>query len=865
MNKYLGDEHFIFTSENPAVTPKYPNVPSVDELAQFLTNQGEDAEVVEGHYGKPERSVLVRNPKNAKGLHQMASDFGQESAIHSKGGKHEIHFYNGLMAGSVVPGEGTKFFEHKPEDNYTKIHTPEGPLYFQHQFNFDKTEPLTKPYVSEAQRRWAHTESGEDALGGKAGVHEWDEATRGKHIPERAHKTEDLDKSKNVREQKKKVFGTNAAPKAGSDMQKKHINHIKEFAKKFLDLKIHPSGGKIDPDTGKRRDKDAEAGVDKPDWRSGHLEAQWNPDALIHEIAHLMLLPAGVGLEAGQELMDKQYGDVQRKYGYMKQKRSMGEVQPMAAEQLIRRAIGLPANRNAVPAAGEDAPPRTAVEDPSNIIGTRIKAGKNKKGEDKWVDLIRQSRFLSPENKIRMERVFSKKIIFHPERGWVENPDLMVRDPALTRQPSPVHTSPVGTSPIAQVSPQAVVQASKLASSEADYENLAKVKDGPKGKLGHGSIASQPMRIKLGEGGNKGREAKVVGSTDNSGKRAFRINPATGEKNFEVFTTGGKNLTTGANSGALWNKDRKHKVIKERVPWQPAVQGVPNGRIAEGKDTHPFLTHSAEQKKLVHGVNLNQVNPSGEGWTGEWAVSGFGHNSKKEKVYVKGAMPEDQVESNEMGDEYNDLTTAQREGLYHNLAHLIGLGQYVPTTSVVNDNGDHYSVMRLIPGGHHYEDATRKDHETMANLRDSGEIDKLAIMNTLFGNTDRHGGNYMLSPKGLHMIDHGLTFDWHGNSGRPIAHPAYHQHAYRLNGHSDSPADEPVHEEAVKWLSSLNPKQLQDYFKNHAKVPSHISEPLVGALQEAQKVLKLNKGKMTMGQLRNTIISSLGGDQEDGD
>jgi hypothetical protein len=43
------------------------------------------------------------------------------------------------------------------------------------------------PYESDAQRRWAHTASGEKALGGPAKVHEWDEASKGKDLPERKH------------------------------------------------------------------------------------------------------------------------------------------------------------------------------------------------------------------------------------------------------------------------------------------------------------------------------------------------------------------------------------------------------------------------------------------------------------------------------------------------------------------------------------------------------------------------------------------------------------------------------------------------------------------------------------------------------
>lgn len=41
------------------------------------------------------------------------------------------------------------------------------------------------PYKSDAQRRWAHTRAGVKALGGKRKVKEWDNASRGKKLPER--------------------------------------------------------------------------------------------------------------------------------------------------------------------------------------------------------------------------------------------------------------------------------------------------------------------------------------------------------------------------------------------------------------------------------------------------------------------------------------------------------------------------------------------------------------------------------------------------------------------------------------------------------------------------------------------------------
>jgi len=52
----------------------------------------------------------------------------------------------------------------------------------------NKAEPLMKPYKSDAQRKWAHTEAGTKALGGKAAVHHWDEETKGKKLPEHVAK-----------------------------------------------------------------------------------------------------------------------------------------------------------------------------------------------------------------------------------------------------------------------------------------------------------------------------------------------------------------------------------------------------------------------------------------------------------------------------------------------------------------------------------------------------------------------------------------------------------------------------------------------------------------------------------------------------
>lgn len=41
------------------------------------------------------------------------------------------------------------------------------------------------PYVSDQQRKWAHTEKGMKALGGKAKVAEWDKESKGLDLPKK--------------------------------------------------------------------------------------------------------------------------------------------------------------------------------------------------------------------------------------------------------------------------------------------------------------------------------------------------------------------------------------------------------------------------------------------------------------------------------------------------------------------------------------------------------------------------------------------------------------------------------------------------------------------------------------------------------
>jgi len=222
-------------------------------------------------------------------------------------------------------------------------------------------------------------------------------------------------------------------PAAGSPMRAKHMAQIVNYFKTRYNQDLNPSGGKINPKTGERRDEAPEVGVDKPDWRSGQWEAQSNPDAQVHEGAHLEIMPEGTDLPGGQTLMDKQYADVQRDFGYMKQKQSQHEVQPMAVENKLRRRMGLPANRSGNKVSA-DAPPRMALE--GGPAAVRVATG-----EGKAVDLLRQARLLSESNKKRIDQVDRGELKWHPTHGWhmADSPDAVINQRARIKAEDPAY------------------------------------------------------------------------------------------------------------------------------------------------------------------------------------------------------------------------------------------------------------------------------------------------------------------------------------------------------------------------------------------------------------------------------------------
>ena len=175
---------------------------------------------------------------------------------------------------------------------------------------------------------------------------------------------------------------------------------------------------------------------------------------------------------------------------------------------------------------------------------------------------------------------------------------------------------------------------------------------------------------------------------------------------------------------------------------------------ADGVDS---VNNTPEQKALIDGVDLSRnlkakpvhVTESLTSPTQMWIP----HPDGKRLVLVK------------HGHEWSYPHMGARETAYHNLARdVFGLGDYVPLTAMANHPGGwEMSMQEMVKNPEHHNSGSDAHLKTLMQLGDAGELHKLAAMNYILGNDDRHGNNYLFSrgddaKLSLKLIDHGHTF-----------------------------------------------------------------------------------------------------------
>lgn len=228
---------------------------------------------------------------------------------------------------------------------------------------------------------------------------------------------------------------------------------------------------------------------------------------------------------------------------------------------------------------------------------------------------------------------------------------------------------------------------------------------------------------------------------------------------------------------------------------------------------HGLHLQHPEAHALIHGFDLGQPRSYGSDSTGSGSVSFWNKGPKGQHVYVK----EDAFDE---GDSTN-------EALFHNMAKgFFGLGKYVPNVAAASDpaTGKKLAFIEHVEGHHLHGENNPHSEEAqhLLKLGDQGELDKMAVMDSVLQNGDRHQHNYMLGgPDGMKLIDHGLLFRPGYYDSRPHYLEAYQNMKTKLGQpHGD------LSETTKQYIVGLDPMRMGQMMRDHGIAEPHITESI---------------------------------------
>jgi len=294
----------------------------------------------------------------------------------------------------------------------------------------------------------------------------------------------------------------------------------------------------------------------------------------------------------------------------------------------------------------------------------------------------------------------------------------------------------------------------------------------------------------------------------------------------------------------------------------PKVQ--PNGDVIQSapgfEDHHPELIDGINMSHTIRDLNPNGMNLG----MGTRSVS---HTKLPVNLVVKPAQTEQvnpdfaamAIARGQSHFLHNNMTTAHREGLYHKLASkFFGLGDYVPATTVFYHNNHPHSAQVYLPRsksllqhtksvqGQFPEAVANDDYEPIYDtVAPQSDRHKLAIMNTILGNHDRHHGNVLVQQGKMRLIDHGLAFDYAEQpwTDRPLAY-------------IDNSGKE-LHPDAAAWLSQLDDKLLYNHMIS-SRVPDGIAKTAQEKLKDMKGLLNHKQSRQQSASLKEVMDAAAG-------
>lgn len=294
-----------------------------------------------------------------------------------------------------------------------------------------------------------------------------------------------------------------------------------------------------------------------------------------------------------------------------------------------------------------------------------------------------------------------------------------------------------------------------------------------------------------------------------------------GEMNGKVFVKG-QGEHGQHNTLPVHLKGKAYRVLSE-------PQHIQIPKLIDGNGLDSNLHKTFEQRQLVHGLDLADK-PTPPGVVGTLTEvagvnPGWLRNASGVQGYVKPNV-NDQIDWADRDAEYThaqkSYSLPHREVLYHNMARdFFGLGEHVPATAMFEhpDNGEPVSVQQRVVGGSHFDHDNDEAGLALSTAHNQGKLDKMATMDMLMGNNDRNPGNYMVSKKGVHLIDNGLSLDF-----RQPLNPHYmweHHHDSDPFAKPAKSEQREIHPAAHDWLVGLNADQYTQHLAAHG-VPERI-------------------------------------------
>jgi hypothetical protein len=330
---------------------------------------------------------------------------------------------------------------------------------------------------------------------------------------------------------------------------------------------------------------------------------------------------------------------------------------------------------------------------------------------------------------------------------------------------------------------------------------------------------------------------KVAQQLNNAKKMKNPLKPKLSSPEKLNFSTGGQ-----------WSLKKSDETTQKLSPEQVKASDD-SANVIQSTDAIPGRFNAKpEQQKLISGLdfrsgNVHPLEPTATSGK-KWLTS---HNHD-DLVMVK---PSGGFASytDRMARQHDKLSAAKRETLFHNMAHdFFDMGKHVPTTASFNKNLDDYSAQKKVDAHHGKITNDTKDlnklnvsdkyEKSLKKLHADGTIHKMALMDSIMANHDRHRNNFMIDNKKnhIHLIDNGTAFDYINFDPRHI--PAYVSDGESVLGLKN---DE-IHPAAKKWINSLSPDEASKILEEHGiDKNSDTHQGFLKRLESVKNSIKNNK------------------------